>query len=80
MVIDSAEATAAALAVLLEVDGLSAPTDHAAVHLLQTTGDVDAFQGATTRLFGRSPSGVQRVELGAAVPESVPAATVGAPR
>ena len=80
VVIDPAEAIAAALAVLLEADGLSAPTDHAAVHLLQTTGDVDAFQGATTRLFGRSPSGVQRVELGAAVPESVPAATVGAPR
>ena len=51
-VIDSASATASALAGLLEVNGLAAPTGAMAMHLQLTTGDVAAFRHMAERLFG----------------------------
>jgi glutamate racemase len=52
-VIDSATATASALASLLEIHGLAAPEDQAPVHTLLTTGDAQAFAAAAGTLFGR---------------------------
>ena len=51
-VIDSAHATASALAVVLEVDGLFAPPDHAPEHRRFTTGDVASFARTASILFG----------------------------
>jgi glutamate racemase len=51
-VIDSASATASALAGLLEVHGLSAPAGNEAQHVQLTTGDVRAFGVIAERLFG----------------------------
>ena len=42
-VIDSASATASALAGLLEIHGLQAPADRIAAHVQLTTGDVEKF-------------------------------------
>ena len=71
---DSASATASALAELLSVNGLEAPGAGAAagattalpVHVQYTTGDVDAFRGLAGRLFGAEFPDVQPVELRAA--------------
>jgi glutamate racemase len=51
-VIDSASATASALASLLEVNGLGAPVGAATSHLQLTTGEVGAFRRTAERLFG----------------------------
>ncbi|CAN5769823.1 glutamate racemase [soil metagenome] len=51
-VIDSASATASALASLLEVNGLAARRSEAPRHVQYTTGDVPAFRRMTDRLFG----------------------------
>lgn len=51
-VIDSATATASALASLLETHGLAAEGSRMAVHEQLTTGDVAAFRSIATRLFG----------------------------
>jgi glutamate racemase len=51
-VIDSASATASALAGLLEVHGLAAPAGNDARHVQLTTGDVVAFHAIAERLFG----------------------------
>jgi glutamate racemase len=51
-VIDSASATASALASLLEVEGLAAPTGTTGTHIQYTTGDVVAFRKTAERLFG----------------------------
>jgi glutamate racemase len=51
-VIDSASATASALATLLEINGLTAPSDATALHVQLTTGDVAAFRQTAERLFG----------------------------
>lgn len=51
-VIDSASATASALAGLLEIHGLAAPAGNDAQHVQLTTGDVRAFQAIAERLFG----------------------------
>ena len=51
-VIDSATATASALASLLEVHGLGAPERAAGRHRMLTTGDVAAFRETAVRLFG----------------------------
>lgn len=51
-VIDSASATASALAGLLEVHGLAAPAGNEAVHVQLTTGDVTSFRRVAERLFG----------------------------
>ena len=66
-VIDSASATASALATLLEINGLSAPGDAAPVHVQLTTGDVAAFRKTAERLFGSLfPSVEPAVVAGAA--------------
>jgi glutamate racemase len=79
-VIDSASATASALAALLEVYGIGAPTDHQPTHSLHTTGDVEAFRRTTARLFGEPAPTVSHVRLPVAPPVGVPVAlrTAGA--
>ncbi len=62
-VIDSAHATAAALAVVLEVDGIGAPADQVPAHSLFTTGDVEAFRRTTALLFGDPAPAVGSVRL-----------------
>jgi glutamate racemase len=66
-VIDSASATASALAGLLEVHGLAAPPDNQPYHLQLTTGDVEAFRRVSHRLFDGLFPAVERVELAGAV-------------
>jgi glutamate racemase len=51
-IIDSASATASALAHLLDVQALHAPADARASHSQLTTGDVAAFRAIARRLFG----------------------------
>jgi glutamate racemase len=51
-VIDSAPATASALAELLAVNDLAAPAGKHAAHQQLTTGDVDSFRRTAERLFG----------------------------
>ena len=51
-VIDSASATASALAGLLEIHALAAPVDSDVQHIQLTTGDVRSFQAIAERLFG----------------------------
>jgi len=51
-VIDSASATASALAGLLEIHSLNAPLDAVPEHVQLTTGDVEAFTAVAGRLFG----------------------------
>jgi glutamate racemase len=51
-VIDSAGATASALAELLDVNGLAAPDGNDPQHQQLTTGNVDAFRRTAERLFG----------------------------
>ena len=60
-VIDSAAATASALASLLEVHGLGAPAGTEARHELYTTGDVERFRTTAVRLFGPSFADVRPV-------------------
>jgi glutamate racemase len=79
-IVDSATATASALAELLGVNGLEAPgadggkggdrTDGRPAegsHVQLTTGDVDAFRGLAGRLFGSAFPDVTGIELGAAI-------------
>jgi glutamate racemase len=76
-IVDSAAATASALAELLSVNGLEAPDAAAgapdgvapATHVQLTTGDVTAFRALAGRLFGSAVPDVAPVEL-------VPAAAV----
>jgi glutamate racemase len=72
-VVDSATATASALAELLAVNGLEAPGETRPgravprpVHRVFTTGDRDAFAALAARLFGDDFPVVEAVELGAA--------------
>jgi glutamate racemase len=67
-IVDSATATASALAELLSVNGLEAPamTRGAAAHLQLTTGDPDQFHSLASRLFGSAFPDVERVELAVA--------------
>jgi len=62
-VIDSAHATASALAVVLEVGGIAAPPDHEPTHRLLTTGDVATFERTARILFGGPVGAVERVRL-----------------
>lgn len=73
-VIDSASATASALAVLLEVYGIGAPADQRSTHSLHTTGDVEAFRRTTALLFGDPAPAVELVRLAPASPAGVPVA------
>jgi glutamate racemase len=65
-IVDSATATASALAELLSVNGLETPGASRAgpaVHLQLTTGDPDLFHSLAGRLFGSAFPDVERVEL-----------------
>lgn len=62
-VIDSASATASALAGLLEIHALNAPLDAVAEHVQLTTGDVEAFQAVAGRLFGSLIACVESVHI-----------------
>jgi glutamate racemase len=60
-VIDSASATASALASLLEANGLAAPAGSQPTHLQLTTGSVRAFRHMAERLFGELFPSVEAV-------------------
>jgi glutamate racemase len=64
-IVDSAAATASALAELLSINGLEAPSGPAS-HLQLTTGDVDAFRSIAERMFGEAFPDVAGVELAGA--------------
>lgn len=63
-VIDSASATASALASLLEVHGLGSPDEAQGRHRMLTTGDVDTFRETAGRLFGEAFGEVEALSLG----------------
>ena len=75
-IVDSASATASALAELLSINALEAPAGggdrvgtapgSGATHVQLTTGDVDAFRSIAERMFGDAFPDVAGVELGAA--------------
>ena len=65
-IIDSASATASALAGLLEIHALNAPADQKARHLQLTTGDVAAFSAIAERLFDGFFTHVERVSVAGA--------------
>jgi len=77
-IVDSATATASALAELLSINGLESPgtrpeTDGPSIespptagHRQLTTGDVAAFQALATRLFGDTLPDVERLDLAVA--------------
>jgi glutamate racemase len=68
-VIDSASATASALAGLLEIHSLAVPAGAAPSHVQLTTGDVKAFRRVAGRLFDEALSNVEPVAVTAAVGE-----------
>lgn len=70
-VIDSASATASALASLLEVHALGTPDSGPGRHSLLTTGDVDAFASTAVRLFGEDFGVVDEVTLATAAAEPI---------
>jgi glutamate racemase len=65
-IVDSATATASALAELLSVNGLEAAAG-TATHVQLTTGDAEQFRELAVRLFGETFPDVTRVELTASV-------------
>jgi glutamate racemase len=65
-VIDSASATASALAGLLEIHALDAPPGAPAEHVQLTTGDVGAFAVIAERLFDSFFARVQPVAVAGA--------------
>ena len=66
-VIDSASATASALAGLLEIHGLQAPPEATAKHVQLTTGDVEKFPAIANQLFDSYFQNVERVAVAGAV-------------
>jgi glutamate racemase len=62
-IVDSASATASALAELLSINGLEAPAGGAATHVQLTTGDVDRFRSVAGRMFGQAFPDVSGIEL-----------------
>ena len=62
-IVDSASATASALAELLSVNGLESPGGQPPAHVQYTTGDVAAFGVLARRLFGSDFPDVSRVDL-----------------
>ncbi len=62
-VIDSASATASALASLVEVHALGTPSAGPGHHIMLTTGDVEAFAATAVRLFGDDFGPVQELVL-----------------
>ena len=66
-IVDSATATASALAELLSINGLESPAGSGdATHRQLTTGDPDAFHALAGRLFDSAFADVERVELAVA--------------
>jgi glutamate racemase len=68
-IVDSASATASALADLLSINGLEAPAAGATpaaapVHLQLTTGDIEAFRSIARRMFGDAFPDVAGIDLG----------------
>jgi glutamate racemase len=63
-IVDSATATASALAELLSVNGLDGPGDGPVSHRQLTTGDAQRFGELAGRLFGTDFPDVESVELG----------------
>jgi glutamate racemase len=61
--VDSASATASALAELLSINALEAPAGALAAHVQLTTGDVEAFRSIAERMFGEAFPDVAGVEL-----------------
>lgn len=64
-VIDSATATASALASLIEIHALGTPADGPGHHQMITTGDVAAFASTAALLFGDDIGAVESIELDA---------------
>jgi len=62
-IVDSATATASALAELLGINGLEADPEAGAAHLQLTTGDAGTFHALAGRLFGSAFPDVEQVEL-----------------
>jgi len=62
-IVDSATATASALAELLGINGLEADPAAGAAHLQLTTGDAGTFHALAGRLFGSAFPDVEQVEL-----------------
>jgi glutamate racemase len=62
-VIDSASATASALASLLEIHALGTPGPEPGRHLMLTTGEAEAFRRTARRLFGEVLGEVRHLEL-----------------
>jgi glutamate racemase len=69
-VIDSASATASALAGLLEIHALQAPADTTGQHIQLTTGDVKKFTEIADVLFDSYFAHVQSVAVASPVPAS----------
>jgi glutamate racemase len=67
-VIDSASATASALASLIEVHALGTPDQSPGRHMMLTTGDVAAFESTAGRLFDEDMGVVEGLVLDAASP------------
>jgi glutamate racemase len=65
-VIDTASATASALAHLLEMHDLNAPADVTPKHVQLTTGDIGAFSVIAERLFGAEFARVEPVAVAGA--------------
>jgi glutamate racemase len=63
-IVDSATATASALAELLSVNGLEGSGDEPATHRQLTTGDAERFGTLAGRLFGTDFPDVESIELG----------------
>jgi glutamate racemase len=66
-IVDSATATASALAELLGINGLDADPAGAGTHLQLTTGEAGTFHALAGRLFGSAFPDVEHVELGVPV-------------
>ncbi len=62
-IVDSATATASALAELLDINALATSAGSPATHVQLTTGDPDRFHDLAARLFGAAFPDVERVEL-----------------
>jgi glutamate racemase len=65
-IVDSATATASAVAEILAVNGLGSPGDVEPTHRQLTTGDADAFHTLAARLFGSAFPEVEQIELAVA--------------
>jgi glutamate racemase len=65
-IVDSAAATASALAELLSINGLEAPAGQPATHVQLTTGDVAQFRSVAGRMFGETFPDVSGIEVGGA--------------